>query len=176
MTTPQILIPEERITQAILQIRGSKVMLDEDLSVLYGVPTKRLNEQVKRNQDRFPADFMFQLTEEEWTNLKSQSATSSSWGGRRTPPSVFSEFGVAMLSSVLSSERAIQVNIAIMRSFGKLRQMAESHQELARKISDLERRTDSQFQAVFEAIRGLMEDSHTHGGPSTITVRSRHPE
>lgn len=173
MTTPQILVPMERITQAILQIRGSKVMLDEDLATLYGVPTKRLNEQVKRNLDRFPGDFMFQLSEDEWTNLKSQIATSSAWGGRRTPPSAFTEYGVAMLSSVLNSDRAIQVNIAIMRTFGKLRLLAESHQELARKIADLERRTDSQFGAVFDAIRGLMDDSHTHSGPASISTHRR---
>lgn len=148
-------------------------MLDEDLATLYGVPTKRLNEQVKRNQDRFPADFMIQLSEDEWANLKSQSATSSAWGGRRTPPTAFTEYGVAMLSSVLNSDRAIQVNIAIMRTFGKLRLLMESHQELARKISDLERRYDSQFCAVFEAIKGLMEDSHTHSPLASITVSRR---
>jgi len=132
-------------------------MLDRDLSSLYEVPTRRLNEQVKRNATRFPADFMFQLSDEEAENLRSQIATSSSGhGGRRYLPYVFTEQGVAMLSSVLNSERAVQVNIAIMRAFVKLRQMLASNAGLAHKLAAMEKKYDSQFKAVFDAIRQLM--------------------
>ncbi|NUN97782.1 MAG: ORF6N domain-containing protein [Candidatus Omnitrophica bacterium] len=144
-----------RIEQAILLIRGHRVLLDEDLASLYGVSTGRLNEQVKRNRRRFPEDFMFQLTPKEWDNLRSQFATSS-WGGRRYPPHAFTEQGVAMLSSVLQSDRAIEVNIEIMRAFVRMRQVLASHAELARKLAALERKYDKRFQAVFEAIRQLM--------------------
>lgn len=133
-------------------------MLDSDLAELYEVPTRRLNEQVKRNITRFPADFMFQLTDKEADNLRSQIATSSSaHGGRRYLPFVFTEQGVAMLSSVLNSERAVQVNIAIMRAFVKLREMIASHKDLARKLDSLEKKYDAQFKIVFDAIRELMK-------------------
>jgi hypothetical protein len=143
-------------------------MLDSDLAGLYGVSVGRLNEAVRRNSDRFPGDFMFQLTREEFeelrahaaSNLKSQSAISSSgWGGRRHPPYVFTEQGVAMLSSVLRSKRAVRVNIEVMRAFVRLRQILAGHKELARKVEDLERRIaghDQQIQAAFQAIRELM--------------------
>ena len=135
------LIPTERIEQAILLIRGHKVMLDVDLAKLYGVTVGRLNEAVKRNGKRFPGDFMFQLSLQELRNLKSQIAISSSrWGGSRHRPHAFTEQGVAMLSSVVNSERAVQVNIEIMRAFVKLR----------------EKKYDSQFKVVFDAIRELM--------------------
>jgi len=162
MDTNASLIPTHRITQAILMLRGEKVLLDQDLAGLYGVPTKRLNESVRRNGSRFPEDFMFQLNEE-WAVLRSQSATSSSgsWGGRRTPPYAFTENGVAMLSSVLNSEAAIQVNIAIMRAFTDLRRMLASHRDLARKLADLEGKYDSQFKMVFEAIRQLMSPNNS---------------
>jgi hypothetical protein len=158
MDTNASLIPMNRITRAILMLRGERVILDQDIADLYGVPTKRLNESVRRNGARFPEDFMFQLNAEEWAVLRSQSATSSSgsWGGRRTPPYAFTENGVAMLSSVLNSESAIQVNIAIMRAFTDLRRMLTSHHDLARKLEDLESKYDSQFKIVFEAIRQLM--------------------
>ena len=120
-----------RVERAIRIIRGDKVILDEDLAELYGVEVKRLNEQVRRNLDRFPADFMFQLTTQEFTDLKSQFATASQWGGRRTPPYAFFEQGVAMLSSVLHSKRAVQVNIEIMRTFVRLRKLLASNVELA---------------------------------------------
>ncbi|MBA4373896.1 MAG: DNA-binding protein [Thermodesulfovibrio sp.] len=150
-------IPVEIIEKKIYLIRGHKVMLDKDLSALYQVPTRRLNEQIKRNLTRFPVDFMFQLSAEEAENLRSQIATSSSGhGGRRYLPYVFTEQGVAMLSSVLNSERAVQVNIAIMRTFVKLRQMLASNAELARKLASLEKKYDSQFKMVFDAIRELM--------------------
>ena len=151
------LIPVEIIERKIYLFRGHKVMLDSDLAELYEVSTRRLNEQVKRNVARFPADFMFQLSEEEAENLRSQFATSSaSHGGRRYLPYVFTEQGVAMLSSVLHSERAIQVNIAIMRTFVKLRQMLASNAELARKLAAMEKKYDTQFKVVFDAIRQLM--------------------
>ncbi len=150
------IIPAERVERAILHIRGHRVILDRDLAEMYGVKTKRLKEQVGRNRERFPEDFLFILTEKEVTNLRSQFATSS-WGGHRYAPMAFTEQGVAMLSSVLRSKRAVQVNIAIMRAFVKLRQMLASNAELARKLEELEAKYDGQFQVVFEAIRQLME-------------------
>ena len=146
-----------RIERSIRIIRGDKVILDEDLAAMYGVEVKRLNEQVRRNIERFPADFMFQLTNQEFKDLKSQFATSSQWGGRRTPPYAFSEQGVAMLSSVLHSPRAVKVNIEIMRTFVRLRQMLASHARLAQKLEQLEQKYDSQFKIVFDAIRQMMQ-------------------
>jgi hypothetical protein len=149
--------PSERIERSILLLRGHKILLDVHLAALYGVTTKRLNEQVKRNRARFPADFMFQLTTEEVASLRSQFATSNRGrGGRRYRPYAFTEQGVAMLSTVLNSERAIQVNIEIMRTFVRLRQMLASNAELARKLADLEKKYDAQFRVVFDAIRQLM--------------------
>ncbi len=152
------LIPAGRIESMILLFRGEKVMLDSDLAVLYGVPTKALVQAVKRNRERFPSDFMFQLSSDEFTNLRSQTVTSSpsAWGGRRTPPFAFTEQGVAMLSSVLRSKRAVLVNVEIMRAFVKLRQILLSHIELAEKLAALEKRYDAQFKVVFDAIRQLM--------------------
>jgi hypothetical protein len=151
------LIPVEIIERKIYLICGHKVMLDSDLAELYEVPTRRLNEQVKRNISRFPSDFMFQLTHDETKNLRSQIATSSfEHGGRRYLPYVFTEQGVAMLSSVLNSERAIHVNVEIMRAFVRLRQMLASNAELARKLDALENKYDAQFKVVFDAIRQLM--------------------
>ena len=145
-----------RIERSIRLIRGDKVILDEDLAELYAVEVKRLNEQVRRNITRFPADFMFQLTNQEFKDLKSQFATSSQWGGRRTPPFAFTEQGVAMLSSVLRSPQAVQVNIAIMRAFVRLRELLLTNADLARKLNALEAKYDSQFKSVFDAIRQLM--------------------
>jgi hypothetical protein len=158
------LIPAERIEKAILLIRGQKVMLDRDLAELYGVPTKRLNEQVSRNRKRFPADFMFQLSKDELENWRSQFATSnpSARMGVRRQPYAFTEQGVAMLSSVLSSDRAVEVNVAIMRAFVRLRQIMSTQKDLARKLDDLERKLaghDEKFAIVFEAIRQLMAPS-----------------
>jgi hypothetical protein len=151
------LIPPERIERSILLIRGHKVMLDSDLAGLYGVTTKRLNERVKRNLSRFPEDFMFQLTESETDRLRSQFATSKKGrGGRRYQPYVFTEQGVAMLSSVLNTERAIKVNIEIMRAFVRLRRLLATHADLARKLEALEKKYDAQFKVVFDAIRELM--------------------
>jgi len=156
MVSKQSLIPVDRIEKAILLVRRQKVMLDADLAGLYGVETRVLVQAVKRNLERFPEDFMFQLSREEFAVLRSQSVTSSDWGGRRYPPYAFTEQGVAMLSSVLRSQRAIQVNIEIMRAFIRLRQMLASHAELARKLDALEKKYDAQFKDVFEAIRQLM--------------------
>lgn len=159
------LIPIERIERKILMIRGEKVMLDADIAELYQVETKILLRAVHRNIDRFPADFMFQLDEEEFENLRFQFGTSSQWGGRRYKPYVFTEQGVAMLSSVLGSDRAVKVNIEIMRTFVKLRQMLASNTELARKLNDLEKKYDTQFKIVFDAIRQLMTPPETKKKP-----------
>ena len=148
-------MPVERIAQSILLIRNQKVMLDADLAALYGVDTRVLIQAVKRNIDRFPADFMIQLTKQEFDDLRSQIVTSS-WGGRRYPPYAFTEQGVSMLSSVLRSKRAIQVNIEIMRAFVQLRRILASRADLARKRSALEKKYDAQSKVVFDAIRGLM--------------------
>src|SRR5216117_2516454 len=146
-----------RVERRILLIRGQKVMLDADLAKLYGVPTKSLNLAVKRNAERFPEDFMFQLTGDEAAGLRFHFETSKSGrGGRRYRPYAFTEQGVAMLSSVLRSLRAVQVNIAIMRTFVRLREMLLSNTELARRLAALEDKYDAQFNVVFEAIRNLM--------------------
>ncbi|MGH9446615.1 MAG: ORF6N domain-containing protein [Terriglobia bacterium] len=141
----------------ILLIRGEKVMLDADLAELYGVETKALNRAVRRNPSRFPEDFMFQLTQEESENLRFHFGTSNFWGGRRYNPLAFTEQGVAMLSSVLRSHRAVQVNIAIMRAFVALREMLASHRDLARRLDQMEEKYDAQFKVVFDAIRELMK-------------------
>lgn len=154
----KLLISQELIEKKIYRIREQKVMLDRDLSCLYRVPTKRLKEQVRRNINRFPEDFMFELTAKEFEILRSQFATSR-WGGARYLPYVFTEQGVAMLSSILNSERAIQVNIAIMRTFVNLRQIFSTHKELAHKLNQLERKIekhDEDISSIFEAIRQLM--------------------
>lgn len=159
MAKAELEIPDERIERAILLIRGHKVMLDSDLAELYGVETAQLVRQVKRNLLRFPGDFAFQMSAAEFSNLKCQIGISSSWGGRRTPPWAFTEQVVAMLSSVLHSKRAIEVNIAIMRAFVRLRQILSTHKELAAKLEQIERKLgehDEHFRVVFDAIRQLM--------------------
>jgi hypothetical protein len=152
------LIPSERIERSILLIRGHKVLLDSDLAELYGVETKVLNQAVRRNLARFPADFMFRLTKTELENWRSQFVTSNPRArmGLRRSPYAFTEQGVAMLSSVLRSERAIAVNIEIMRTFVRLRKMLASHTDLARRLDELEKKYDKQFAVVFDAIRQLM--------------------
>ncbi len=157
-------LPVERITQSILVIRGHKVMLDADLAELYEVETRVLVQAVKRNLERFPKDFMFQLSDQEVRNLRSQSVMSSSapsdrWGGRRSAPYAFTEQGVAMLSSVLRSARAIAVNVEVMRAFVRLREIISTNKELAAKLDQLERKVDSHDQAIagiLNAIRELM--------------------
>jgi len=162
------LVPHEMIENRIFLIRGQKVMIDHDLAKLYGVPTKVLNQAVRRNIRRFPDDFMFQLTPEETlalrshfvtSNLKSQFVTSS-WGGVRKLPNVFTEHGILMLSSVLNSDRAVQVNIRIMRIFVKIREMLSAHKDLAHKLDQLEQKVnghDVDIRQIFDAIRQLME-------------------
>ena len=153
----QKLIPTERIERSILLFRNQKVMLDSDLAGLYGVETRALIQAIRRNQNRFPVDFMFQLTQKEVNALRSQSVISNiGRGGRRYRPYVFTEQGVAMLSTVLKSERAIAVNIAIMRAFVKLRELLSTHKDLAKKLETLEQKYDAQFKVVFDAIRQLM--------------------
>jgi phage regulator Rha-like protein len=152
------IIPIDNVEKKILIVRGHKVLIDKDLAELYGVETKVLIQAVKRNIDRFPSDFMFQLNNQDVVRLRSQFVTSKSGrGGRRYLPYVFTEQGVAMLSTVLKSERAIKVNIAIMRAFVKLRQMLTSNAQLARKLKTLEKKYDEQFSIVFEAIYKLMD-------------------
>ena len=153
-----VTLPVEAVRGKIYLIRGQKVLLDEDLAELYGVETKRLNEQVRRNISRFPDDFMFQLNADENASLRSQFATlkTARGGHRKYLPSVFTEQGVAMLSSVLNSERAVQVNITIMRAFVQMREFAASNRVLTRRLDDLENKYDRQFKAVFDAIRQLM--------------------
>ncbi|WIM06887.1 MAG: ORF6N domain-containing protein [Candidatus Nitricoxidivorans perseverans] len=153
MTT--LLTNISEIELSILTLRGQRVLLSSDLAKLYEVKPGALMQAVKRNIERFPADFMFQLNAEEWKNLKSQNVISS-WGGARTAPHAFTEQGVGMLSSVLKSPRAVQVNIEIVRAFVRLRRMLAEHRDLAQRLDELEQRYDKQFSAVFDAIRQLM--------------------
>ncbi len=160
-STETALVTIDIIERKIYVVREQKVMLDSDLATLYGVETRVLNQAIKRNIERFPEDFMFQLTVEEFENLKSQFVTSSlgNYGGRRKLPYVFTEQGVAMLSSVLNSERAVQVNIGIMRAFVNMRKMFLSNEEVSRKIAEIENKLgghDEHFKKVFTAIRLLM--------------------
>ncbi len=150
------LVPTARIERVILLVRNEKVMLDQDLAELYCAETRVLVQAMKRNIDRFPLDFMFQLSEEEFSNLRSQ-IVRSSWGGRRTAPYAFTEQGVAMLSSVLHCPTAVQVNIEIIRAFVRLRRMLEKHADLALKLEAMERKYDQQFKVVFDAIREIMK-------------------
>ena len=171
----EIAIPEEVITNKIYLIRNQKVMLDSDLAELYQVETRRLNEQVKRNTGRFPADFMFQLTEEEWANLKSQNATSS-WGGRRKLPYAFTEHGVLMLSSVLNSERSIAVNIHIMRVFTRLREMLVTHQDLLIKMNELDSKVsnhDKSIKQIFSYLKQLVKQEEEPREPIGFKTQSK---
>ena len=156
MTADKSVLPVERIERSILVLRGEKVILDEDIAALYGVETKTLIQAMKRNIERFPIDFMFQLNLEETSNLRYQIGTSS-WGGRRYPPYAFTEQGVAMLSSVLRSDRAVRVNIEVMRAFARLRHLMTSQADLVRRLDELEQKYDSHFKVVFDALRQLME-------------------
>jgi len=169
MTT---LVPVERIASKIYLIRNVKVMLDRDIAELYGVETKRLKEQVRRNIERFPEDFMFELTIGEINNLRSQFATSS-WGGARYRPMAFTEHGVLMLSSVLRSERAVQVNIQIMRTFTQLRKMLATHEDLRKRIESMEKKYDQQFKVVFEAIKQLLVDERKPKKKIGYTVKEK---
>ena len=157
LTAKQALVEYEIVVSKIAVVRGQRVMFAQDLAELYGVETKVLMQAVRRNVDRFPQDFLFQLDDQEFTNLRSQIVTSS-WGGTRYRPYAFSEQGVAMLSSVLRSPRAVAVNIEIMRAFVRMRAMIESNKALAKKIAALESKYDKQFATVFQAIYDLMDD------------------
>ena len=159
MTHEKAIKNEGIVIDKIQIVRGKKVMLDEDLAELYEVQTKRLNEQVKRNIERFPSDFMFQLTKEEFENLKSQFATAR-WGGRRNLPYAFTEHGVLMLSSVLKSKRAIQVNIQIMRIFTRMRELLMNQKDLILKIEKIENKLEGQnyeISLLFEYLKKLMQ-------------------
>ena len=158
MPSQNAIVPTALISQKIFFVRGTRVMLDADLARLYGVATKNLNKAVKRNATRFPDDFMFRLSPKDLESLRFQSGTSnSSRGGRRYAPYAFTEQGVAMLSSVLRSSRAVQVNVAIMRTFVRLREMLTTHEELRRKIDAMEKHYDARFQAIFDTIRQMLE-------------------
>ena len=161
-------LPE--IELSILTLRGQRVMLSSDLARIYGVEPRTLMQAVKSNSERFPADFIFQLELEEWQNLKSQFVISS-WGGVRTAPYAFTEQGIAMLSSVLRSPQAVQVNIEIMRAFVRLRRILSEHQEISQRLNDLESRYDQQFKAVFDAIRALMRVPEDKKNPIGFTAR-----
>ena len=158
----------ETIARLVHAVRGERVLFDADLATLYGVETRTLNQAVARNRERFPLDFMFRVTAEEWTILRSQIVISSSsgWGGVRYLPYAFTEQGVAMLSSVLRSSRAVEVNIAIMRTFVQLRRLMDSNRQLARKIEAMEKKYDEQFAVVFDAIKRLIaEDDARRASP-----------
>lgn len=154
------IVPVQSIVNKIYHFRGVNVMLDRDLAELYGVETKRLKEQVKRNIDRFPDDFMFELTKEEFEVLRSQNATSKmeGRGGVRYLPYAFTEHGVLMLSNILNSEKAVKVSIQVIRAFSKLKQMLSTHEDLKKKIEEMENRYDHQFRIIFDAIKQLIEE------------------
>jgi len=153
---PKMPIPQEVIQSKIFIIRGKKVMLDRDLAELYGVETKYLTRQVRRNKERFPNEFLVTLTRQEVSILRCQIGTSS-WGGQRYLPYAFTEHGILMLSSILNSKRAIQVNIQIMKTFIQLREMLASHKELRQKIEEMEKKYDHQFKVIFKAIKELLK-------------------
>lgn len=159
----KLVIPVEVVISKIYHLRNHKVMLDSDLAELYGVETRVLNQQVKRNADRFPADFMFQLEAEEWENLKSQNEISS-WGGRRKPPYVFTEHGVLMLSSVLNSKKAIAVNIQVVRIFTKLREMLLTHKDILLEMEEIRKKVsgqDKKIDLVFTYLKQFIKEQET---------------
>lgn len=170
-----MLVPDEKLWNKIYLIRGQKVMLDKDLAELYGVETRVLNQAVSRNMERFPEDFMFQLTNQEWDVLKSQNVISS-WGGRRKLPFVFSELGVAMLSGVLSSARAIQVNIRIMRLFTKMREMMLTHKDLLLEMEEIRKRMTSQderIEMVFDYLTQFITKNETEADRRKIGFKTK---
>jgi len=166
------IVPMERIAGKIYLIRKQKVMLDRDLAELYGVETKNLKRAVKRNIDRFPVDFMFELNEKELIDLRCQFGTSS-WGGTRYLPLAFTEQGVAMLSSVLRSKRAVQTNIQIMRAFTQLRRMLSTHEGLKKKIEAMEKKYDKNFKIVFDAITQLLTEDEKPKKKIGFTVKEK---
>ena len=173
MRVPNPVVSLERIEKAIFFLRGHKVMLSTHLAELYEVEPRALVQAVKRNIERFPPDFMFQLSKAEFQNLKSQIVTSN-WGGlRRAAPYAFTEQGVAMLSSVLNSRRAVQVNIEIMRAFVRLRELMATHKDLVRRLNEMEKKYDSQFRVVFDAIRELMTPPESNKRKIGFLVKER---
>lgn len=159
----EIIIPDEVVLSKIYHIRNHKVMLDSDLAELYGIETRVLNQQVKRNERRFPDDFMFQINEEEWENLKAQTE-SSNWGGRRKLPLVFTEHGVLMLSSVINSPKAIAVNIQIMRIFTKMREMLLTHKDLLLEMEELRKKVsgqDEKIEMIYNYLKQFIKDQET---------------
>ena len=178
MLKTEKLVPES-VSQRIHYLRGQKVMLDSDLAFLYNVETRVLVQAVKRNVSRFPSDFMFQLTNEEWAALRSQNVISKERGGRRYLPYVFTEHGTLMLSSILNSETAIEVGLVIVRTFVQLREMLSTHKELAIKLEELERKTTSHDQAIaglIDAIRNLMQSSTSSSTPIGFTADISKPK
>jgi hypothetical protein len=172
VATVKAALAPQALAGRILVIRGQRVMLDSDLAELYEVETKRFNEQVKRNAKRFPADFMFRLTKEEFDNLRSQFATSSR-GGRRYPPSVFTEHGAIMAAAILNSDRAIEMSVYVVRAFVQLRDVLSSHKALAQKLDQLERRVahhDNSLAEIIDAIRALMAQPQTAKRPIGFTA------
>lgn len=173
MKHPVSLIPAGRVERVVLLIRGVKVILGDDLACLYGVETRTLVQAVKRNQERFPADFMFRLTHTEASRLAGLRGNSGSWGGRRHHPLAFSEHGVAMLSAVLRSPRAVHVSLQIVRAFVRLREFLASHEALSRKVDSLARSTDARFQQVFSAVRSLISPPAPKKDPIGFHGRKR---
>jgi len=176
------LVPAERIEKAIFTIRGDRVMLDADLAAIYGVTTRRLLEQVKRNSDRFPPDFVFQLTEAEWLSLRSQNATSKAEpgrGGRRYRPYAFTEHGAVMLACVLRTPRAVEVSVFVVKAFTRMRRMLADQREFALKLAELESRLashDNNFQVVFDALRKLMHTPEPKKRRIGFITTDRHGE
>jgi hypothetical protein len=156
MSKSLVTVPIERIERVILLVRGEKVILDADLAALYGVETRALVQAVKRNSERFPKDFMFQVTSKEFASLRSQFVISKGKGGRRHAPYAFTEHGAIMAANILKSDRAVRASVQVVRAFVKLRQMLASDTELGRKLDELEKKYDRQFKIVFDAIRQLM--------------------
>lgn len=171
----QGMLEEQKILNRIFIVRGKRVMLDEDLADMYGVETKRLNEQVKRNLKRFPKDFMFPLTTKEFNNLKSQNATAR-WGGRRTLPRAFTELGVAMLSSILNSDLAIEVNIRIIRVFSRLREYALTHKEILKQLAIMEKEVKGNsrdIENIFMVLKELIEKQSSPAPRNRIGFKQR---
>ena len=153
-------VPVAQVEERIVEIRGAKVLLDTDLALLYEVPVKRLNQAVRRNRQRFPPDFMFQLAPEEWLHLRSQFVTSKiGRGGRRHPPYAFTEHGAVMAATILRSERAVAMSILVVRAFVRLRKVLVTHEELTGRLAELEQKYDQQFGVVFQAIREILQES-----------------
>ena len=163
MATKSAIVPLQRVAMCIHEVRGRRIILDVDLAKIYGVTTKRLNEAVKRNPNRFPSDFAFQLARQEVANLRSQIATSSSYGGTRYLPFAFTEHGAIMAATLLNSPRTVQMSLFVVRAFVKMRDALTGHRDLTRKLEELEKKYDAQFRVVFDAVRQLMNPPEPNG-------------